>query len=191
MTRRFILATALAVMVSPLASAQPAAPASGSELLLRPNVEGYVQGYQATDPNNGNRIFEYVLEGQTVQDWTEMLTLQDFPASANVAPRAYFGTLGDFWLKSCPAGDVTVIHEAEENGYPVAVVQMICPNNPGTGKPEYAWMKGIQSGKSMYVVQKAFRFVPDREQITTWVRYLQKVTLCDEVGSKHPCPPLK
>lgn len=117
-----------------------------------------------------------------------MLTVQDFPASANVSPRIYFSRVAELFSKACPAGDIAVISEADENGYPAAVVQMVCPNNPATGKPELTWMKGISSSRSLYVVQKAFRFEPDPAQVRSWMKYLGSVTLCDEVGTAHPCP---
>ncbi|HCV96366.1 hypothetical protein D3C87_304990 [compost metagenome] len=180
----------LAILVSTLAPAhaQPAADVAATEVLLRPTAADYVQGYEATQPDSGNRILEFVPNGQDVRSWTELLTVQQFRDSAHVPPREFLDIMGKGWMQACPDAHVTLIHEDVENGYPIAVAQMICPRNPQTGKPEYTWVKGIQGQGSLYVVQKAFRFVPEREQVTTWVRYLGQVKACNEKGDQHPCP---
>lgn len=190
MPRTLPLAGCLATLLSMLATAhaQEAATAASSEVLLRPTTADYVQGYEATQPGSGNRILEFVPKGQDVQHWTELLTVQQFRDSAHVPPREFLDIIGKGWMQACPEASVTLILEDVENGYPIAVAQMICPNNAQTGKPEYTWLKGIQGQASLYVVQKAFRFVPDREQMTTWVRYLGQVKVCNEKDAQHPCP---
>jgi hypothetical protein len=38
------------------------------------------------------------------------------------------------------------------------------------------------------MVQKAFRFEPSKEQITTWIRYLKSVAVCDSRLPAQACP---
>ena len=190
MHRHLLPATCLATLLTALAPLQAHAqssPQPGTEQLLRPQTKAYVLGHQARQPSTGS-IEEYVPKGQSVQDWTEMLTVQDMPGSAHVAPRTFLDVMAQGWMGACPDGSVTLLREAVENGYPVAVMQMTCPNNPGTGKPEYTWMKGIQGGQRFHLVQKAFRFTPEREQLIPWVKYLSAVVVCDPKDSAHACP---
>ncbi len=41
------------------------------------------------------------------------------------------------------------------------------------------WFKAIAGNDSFYVVQKAFKFEPSPEQLTQWLGYLNKVSVCD------------
>ena len=48
--------------------------------------------------------------------------------------------------------------------------------------------KAIQGNDSFYVVQKAFKFSPSREQVVTWTRYLRKIAVCDSRLPERRCP---
>ena len=63
-----------------------------------------------------------------------------------------------------------------------------CPKNPGTGKPEITWFKAVQGNDSFYLVQKAFKFEPSKEQVTRWMGYLRKVSVCDSRIADRVCP---
>ena len=78
-----------------------------------------------------------------------------------------------------------------ENGYATLVWLLDCPNNPGTGHPELTWFKGVRGNDSFYLVQKAFKFNPSKEQITRWVDYLKAVRVCDSRIAERACPQTK
>ena len=78
--------------------------------------------------------------------------------------------------------------DATENGYPTLVWLLSCPKNPGPGKPEITWFKAVQGNDSFYLVQKAFKFEPSKEQITRWMGYLRKVSVCDSRIADRACP---
>ena len=44
-----------------------------------------------------------------------------------------------------------------------------CKRNPATGKPEMTWFKALAGIDSFYVVQKAFKFVPSKDQVAKWM----------------------
>jgi len=181
---RYVIASLLAsLLVAPAAFAQSA----GSEQLLRPQVPGYVKAFENTEAD-GARLWEYVPNGENVQQWTEMLTVTASRPGVQATPRQFLGFIERGWKGACPGGESSWIREGEENGYPFALLMLTCPNNPASGKPEYTWFKGIQGANHFYVVQKAYRFAPEREQVVSWVQYLSKVQLCDAQGSAHPCP---
>ena len=156
-----------------------------NENLLVRVPEGYKIDHQAR--NAQQLINEMVPQGESVTSWTEMVTVQ-----------IYFGLKGTLqqmqdnvaqsWLKACPKGIRVPIIETTENGYPVSIWQLSCPNNPQTGKPEWTWFKAVRGNDSLYLVQKAFRFEPSKEQIATWMRYLKTVGVCDSRLPERACP---
>jgi len=181
---RYVIAPLLAsLLFAPAAFAQ----SSGSEQLLRPQAPGYVKAFENTEAD-GARLWEYVPTGENVQQWTEMLTVTASRPGVHATPREFLGFIERGWKGACPDGVSSWIREGQENGYPFALLMLTCPNNPASGKPEYTWFKGMQGADHFYVVQKAYRFAPEPEQVVPWVQYLSKVQLCDEQGSAHPCP---
>ena len=80
---------------------------------------------------------------------------------------------------------------SRERGYPVIVWLQVCPLNKETGKPEVTLLKAIAGKDSFYVVQKAFRFQPDKAQIEQWSRYLRGVSVCDSRVPERACPQTK
>ncbi len=183
MTSRItLLHLALAALLAPAA----ALAASGEQARL-PSMPGYVHAYDAVDPQ-GNRIDEYVPKGQTVQNWTEMITVNTAPNSASVSPREFLGFMEAGWKAACPDAQAHWVREGEEEGRPFAVLMLGCPLNPGTGKPEYTWIKGIQGLQGFYTVQKAFRSEPGRDDVVTWVSWLRDVSLCGN-GQAPACSP--
>lgn len=155
--------------------ANAAAPA-GEQLRL-PALPDYVQAHDATDAQ-GNRIVEYVPAGQTVERWTDMVTVNSAPGSAAATPREFLGIIQAGWYIACPDTQAHWVGEGEEDGRPIAVLMLGCPRNPGTGKPEFTWIKGIQGLQGFHTVQKSFRAEPTEADVVTWVGWLRGVALC-------------
>jgi len=63
--------------------------------------------------------------------------------------------------------------------------------NPATGKPEITYTKVTAGNDSLYVVQKAFKFAPSRDQIVQWMKYLRSVAVCDSRLPDRACPSAK
>lgn len=76
----------------------------------------------------------------------------------------------------------------EENGYPFAFWVMRCPFNPASGQPEVTHFKSIKGNDGFYIIQKAFKFDPSKEQAETWVKYLHKIKVCDMRPNDRICP---
>ena len=68
---------------------------------------------------------------------------------------------------------------------------MNCPRNPATGKPEITYTKVTAGNDSLYVVQKAFKFAPSRDQFVQWMKYLRSVAVCDSRLADRACPQAK
>jgi hypothetical protein len=174
-----------------LALATFAAPARAqmvNENLLVRVPDGYKIDFR--DGNDQRLINEMVPQGESVSDWTEMVTVQIFFGLKGTLAQMQ-DNIANGWLKACPKGIHVPVVDTTENGYPVSLWQLSCPNNAQTGKPEWTWFKAMRGNDSLYLVQKAFRFEPSKEQITTWMRYLKTVAVCDSRLPGRACPAAK
>ncbi|MBI3919470.1 MAG: hypothetical protein HY322_20970 [Betaproteobacteria bacterium] len=74
--------------------------------------------------------------------------------------------------------------------YPFAFWVLTCESLPFTSKPEHTWFKAIPGRDSFYLVQKAWRREPRKEEIVAWTKYLRGVAVCDtRAGAEKACPP--
>jgi hypothetical protein len=166
------------------------APATAAAQLVNENLlvaipPGYKIEFQ--DKKNNMQMTEMVPAGQTVNDWTEMVTVQIF-FGLKVAPELFRKRIENGWFEACFDGQSEPLPTALENGYPSLIWVLSCPRNPKTGKPELTWFKAVAGNDSFYVVQKAFKFAPSQEETTRWVAYLKSATVCDSRKAEHPCP---
>jgi hypothetical protein len=171
-----------------LMMAQPGAAQLVNENLLTKLPDGYKVGYQSRKDNA--LISEMVPQAETVENWTEMVTVQIFFGS-KLGPHEFKARMEKLWAGSCPGGQPRSISDGVERGYSTATWLMACPLNPATKKPEITWFKAIQGNDSFYVVQKAFKFMPSQEQASQWTRYLNDVTVCDSRLADRACPKTK
>jgi hypothetical protein len=165
--------------------AQPSAAQLANENLLVAKPANYIVGF-STQKNNV-AMQEMVPSGQTVENWTEMLTVQVFHGM-KVTPQQYEENLAQRWTKACPKASAATIANPVENGYAVLLWLLQCPNNPETSRPENTWFKAIQGNDSFYLVQKAFKFDPSKEQIVQLMNFLKDVKVCDTRLPDRACP---
>jgi hypothetical protein len=165
----------------------PAAPASAleDENLLVSLRDGYKIGFQK---KTGNQIIsEMVPSAETVESWTEMVTVQIFLSMRDVTPVQYRTRLETLWANACTGSTFSTVKDGVENGYPTLTWLQKCPLNKQTGKPELTWMKAVQGRDSFYLVQKAFKFTPSPEQTKRWGEFLDGVRVCDTRLPDRPC----
>jgi len=136
-------------------------------------------------------VLEAVPEGETVKDWSEMITTQVFLGRKGADPAAFLSGVRRKWLADCPGSVEPTIHAGNANGYSVSMMLIGCPLNPATGKPEAALMRGIAGADSFYLMQFAWRSAPTQDQITKAAHYLGTVNVCDTRNPDHPCIDLK
>jgi len=146
---------------------------------------GYKVGYRV---ERGAMVMnEMVPEGQTVNNWSEMVTVQIFHGLKS-SPEKFRDTLQQRWVAACPGGSGADVMNGTENGYPVQVWLLACPKNPATGRPEITWFKAIAGNDSFYLVQKAFKFKPSKDEIDRWMAYLKSIAVCDTRIPGRACP---
>jgi hypothetical protein len=183
MIRVFAVALTLSLALMRTAAAQLV-----NENLLVSVPDGYKIGFQDKEPNS--LINEMVPESETVNDWTEMITVQIF-YNLRTAPEDFERKMASGWANACPGARIDNIASGPENGYPAGVWLLNCPKNPATGKPEITWLKVMAGNDSLYVVQKAFKFTPSRDQVVQWMKYLRAVAVCDSRLPARACPSAK
>jgi hypothetical protein len=156
-----------------------------NENLLVSLPKGFKVGFQ----NRSARamISEMVPEGQTVENWTEMVTVLIFFNLRDVSPAQYRARIEKLWAESCPGSTFATVKEGIENLYPTQTWTQKCPVNKQTGKPELTWFKGAQGNDSFYLVQKAYKFEPSAEQVAAWASFLDEVKVCDTCSPTQPC----
>jgi len=157
-----------------------------NENLLAELPEGFKVDYQAEQGNQ--TITEMVADGESVEDWTTMVTVQVYLGETNTTPEQAQGTLTDSWFNACDKSESSPVTDGAENGYDFILWQLYCPLNPSTQKPELTFLKAIQGKDSFYLVQVAFRYEPSNEDITQWIQYLKQVQVCDSRIPEQACP---
>jgi hypothetical protein len=167
---------------------QSAAPArrpqtflQGENLLFAPPLNFKI-GYYV----DRNSMTEWIPNGQTAENWTEMLTVQIFRNLKDVSPAAFLQNVGTMYLNGCPGTPKDTINTGHVNGYVVSMLKLKCPRNPGTGKPETTVFRVIKGKDALYSVQLAWRTAPSEDA----TQALSRSTVCDTRNPDHPCPSL-
>lgn len=157
-----------------------------NENLLVEVPQGFKIDYQAEQ--NNIVINEMVPQGESVNDWTTLVTVQIFLGMTNTTPEQYQDSLTQSWFNACPDSASYPVADGSENGYNFVLWQLYCPVNPSTQKVEYTYLKAIQGNDSFYLVQVAFRHEPTSDEITEWMNYLRTVQVCDSRLPEQACP---
>ena len=153
-------------------------------MLLSPPKDFKI-GYQAT--RDKRQITEWVPAAETVEDWTQMLTVQVFRGAAVDAP-TFLQDVGKRYMSACPGTTAKGIFTGQVNGYVASMLLLKCPKNPGTGKPETTAFRVIKGKDAPYSVQRAWRAVLSDQEVDDVMHSLGKVTVCDTRAREDPCP---
>jgi hypothetical protein len=182
--------TGSAVFLLSVASAGADGELIGENLVTK-IPSGYELGFQ--QETDQAKMMEFIPEGESVEDWSEMITIQLFhPANKNAK---FYESLDSSVKHACENGSTHVTATREENGYPVQVFQMYCPTNLKTGMGEVTFLKTIEGKDKFYVVQKAWRTekyseddIPmTEEDFAKWIRFLKDVYVCDSRVESRKC----
>ena len=179
------LIRALALLPVLLAYPAIAAPLEAENVLV-PLPPGFVLGYEAA--KDGASIHEYVPTGETVDDWSTILTVQVFRGIAGTDPDAFAKMVADGWLGAYPDGTAAKAGGGKVNGYPMTLWDLTCPLNPATGKPETARLEAIGGADALYSVQYGYREAPSHQRASLAAKFLKAVSLCDTRKSDRACP---
>jgi hypothetical protein len=181
------MATGLALFFC-LVDAPAQAQLKGENLLLTPPA-GFKVGYKGS--SNGVNLMEWVPTGETVQNWSEMVTVQIFVRRTDLDPAQFLGRLQQQWITGCKDSKAASILTGKANGYTASMMMLHCPLLAATGKPETTMFRAIKGNDSFYVVQRAVRSVASPDQVEKMKQYLSEVSVCEAGSQQHPCPDVK
>lgn len=188
MKRCIWTAVGLALVVCTTAGAVQAQQLKNENLLVG-MPQGFKLGFK--ESKNGMNMQEFVPAAETVQNWTEMVTVQVFLSRKDLQPASFLGAMQQQWAGSCKGSTATPVASGKVNGYAAASILLRCPLVVSTGKPETTMLTAIKGNDSFYVVQRAVRSVPTPAQFETMKKYIESVSVCDSRLPSRPCPTVK
>ncbi len=143
------------------------------------------------------RLVEYVKQGETVEKWTEMVTLITIKQAKNVPLDKWLPVARETQEAGCSKGfRFEDKGRTEIGGFPAAIFVVGCEKlakNPDTdksvwGKPETSVHLDIAGNQNLYFVQKATRRSDLSEAtIEEWISLLKTARICDSQAPVPPC----
>lgn len=181
-------AAGLAMLLCLTGGALQAQPLKNENLLV-----GVPQGFKPAfkGAKNGVNMQEFIPADETLQNWTEMVTVQVFLSRKDLEPAPFLGAIRQKWGGSCDGTTATPVVTGKVNGYDAAAILLRCPLLTSTGKPEFTILKAIKGNDSFYVVQRAVRSTPTPEHLETMKKYIESVSVCDSRLPAQACPTVK
>ena len=157
------------------------------ETLLAPIPQAFQFGDQGQS-GPGSDMTEYVLKGETVDAWSQMITVQVFHNLKAADPDQFAEVIRARGPASCPGEQGVLVKHGREHGYVTTLWLFTCLLNPQTGKPETFYDKLISGADALYSVQYSFRSTLPRQAISPTMAFLGSVSVCDTRLPDRPCP---
>lgn len=172
-----------------LALAAPIASAS-DDRVVAPELDRFVIGYQSVTARGAIR--EEVPEGESVKQWTRMVTTQRFTGLASMTtPENYVANVGRSVERACPGARVDKIRSLAMAGPPGgrAAVRLTvdCPVLAETGLRETFVMEATAGTFDMLVKQVAFRGAHTAADMVWANAFLDSLTYCAGGSSVEAC----
>jgi len=177
---------ALGLLLALVGGAMPAQAQLKDENLLVAMPQGFKVAM--SESRNGLIMQEWVPEKESVQNWTEMVTVQIFLNRADIDPVQFLGLMEKQWAGACKGSTASPPTVGKVNGYAAAMSLLRCPLLAQTGKPETTMFRALKGNDSFYLVQRAVRAVPDEARLLQMRQYLETVSLCDTRRPAQACP---
>ena len=174
-------------MLAIIAAMALAAQGDGApEWIGRAELPGFIEGHRVERPHG--MIVEWVPEGETVRNWTRIVTVQRFgEAATRTRPRDVIGNMAEGLGASCPDGVAGEVETLRVSGRPAARFRADCPLNPGTGLPETLFALAIAGERDIHMLQVAFRHVPTADEESWAETYLASAVLCTNTRVEPVC----
>ncbi|HXP95416.1 MAG TPA: hypothetical protein VN809_01800 [Telmatospirillum sp.] len=191
---RVVLSAVVGIVFwSSLASAQQQ---SSEQLFVQP-PKGWVVGYH--DTKGTVDVTEVLPPGQTLKEWTEMLTVQMMSGLATKPPQDVLKDQLEIVKNACEDIGAGQLSLAVENGYETAMRAVACPKSKQWKDGELSLYKVISAKDRTYVVWRSWRgpafdkeHLPVPVEITNeWLAFMQQVVVCDTHDPRHACPTAK
>jgi hypothetical protein len=126
--------------------------------------------------------------GETVQDWTRMVTTQRFGGAATrLTPGEFLANIATNLRSACPGASNSRVITGTRGGRPGAQMRAVCPLLARTGKPEVFIILAIAGPEDLHVKQVAFRRIPTTEDIAWGEGVLAAVRYCATGSGSDDC----
>ena len=173
-------------IVAAMAAFPAAAQTGGGEHVGQAPLPGFFLAHRVEA--GGSLIEERIPEGETVEAWSRMVTVQRFAgASRRLPPAVLLANIESNLRTSCPGATTTAISEATVSGRRAARMRADCPRLAETGLPESFVMLVIEGSSDLHVAQVAFRRVPTEADLAWADRHLASVVVCDRASREAVC----
>lgn len=124
-------------------------------------MQDFVVGHEAERP--GERITEFVPKGETVENWTQMITILTYDIRKRSVSIEFQG-LKEQYEKDCGKIGFSEPVIRNENGYQTTLFRLACDKSAKDGTGEYTYFKILEGQSNLFVVQRAWRGnLPDPE----------------------------
>lgn len=146
------------------------------------------------------RVLELVPHGETLDDWTEMLTFTSETGVRDRDVKRHVQTLVDLQRRRCGELEATLSEVRREEGHAVIDFQTVCragPEGPAAGLRRLEFLRGkvIQGRDGFHTVQRAWHSdtatspspIGDGRLRAEWDAFLDSVDLCDRRRRDRPC----
>lgn len=135
--------------------------------------------------NDVDVMIEMLPEEETLDTWTEMLTVQVMRNVNGYTLDSFYAGMKEGWMEMCSRGSVQIIERGHEGLQPTLIWSQICALNRETGQPENTWFKLSIPNGVLVLVQKTFRFTPTDDDIATWLDFLRDVRVDHRLQALH------
>ena len=157
--------------------------AQAGEWLAMPMPDGFVTGHKQRAQMGS--IEERVPAGETVNNWTRMITLITLNGDLN--PEIYAREFDKQMVRGCRGGKAAPRTASRMGEHPAIDGRFDCPLNPATGKPETMFYRLASIPGHVQMVQIAFRSVPDAAGVRWAGERLDTATLCAPDSADPVC----
>jgi hypothetical protein len=178
------------------ASAQTPPPARlTAENLLTPLPTGWRVAHSQTQ--NNVMIQEMIPAHDTVDDWSEMITVFIYRGVTTAPLAASFDHVEQLYTRGCQTPPVIgKRQEISERGYPTGVQFIACERLKTRALAEGMVYKTIKGRDSTYQVQRAWRLTAAqagdgttlKDRVDAANAYLRTAYVCDTRDPQRPCP---
>jgi hypothetical protein len=166
---------------------------SSEQLFVQP-PKGWAVGYH--DSKGTVDVTEVLPPGQTLKEWTEMLTVQMMTGLATKPPQDVLKDQLEIVKNACEDIGAGQLSLAVENGYETAMRAVACPKSKQWKDGELSLYKVISAKDRTYVVWRSWRgpafdkeHLPVPVEITNeWLAFMRQVVVCDTRDPRHACP---
>jgi hypothetical protein len=180
------LLSILAVLAAPAANA--------AERLMVPRLSGW---YLAdTHHGGGVEVDDLLPRGQTLDNWTERLSIQAFRRTPMTARQFLDGVLAQT-AAACAGGTADPVAMTRLDGVPAGRRIVSCGRYAGDGDGNVTLYYAIRGRAALYVLARSWRgppFTPGRDQpvpaseLARWNAAFDGVHLCDDTACARAAP---